>query len=68
MSYINNPEHKQIIDCVLKQNALMFANLGSDSSKAEYKKVKIQERQKLRNIHHLDPEKIERLVNDSLND
>ena len=60
--------HKLVLNKFLKQNALMFANLGSDSSKAEYKKVKIQERQKLRNIHHLDPEKIERLVNDSLND
>jgi hypothetical protein len=36
MSYTDNPEHKHIIDCVLKQNALMFANLGLDSSRLDY--------------------------------
>ena len=68
MSYTDNAEHKHIIDCVLKQNALMFANLGSDSSKSDYEKAKIKERQKLRKIQHLDPQKIERLVKDSLDD
>jgi hypothetical protein len=68
MSYTDNPEHKQIIDCVLKQNALMFANLGSDSSKSDYEKAKIKERQKLRKIQPLDSQKIERLVKDSLDD
>ena len=68
MSYTDNSEHKHIIDCVLKQNALMFANLGSDSSRSDYEKAKIKERQKLRKIMHLDPEKIERLVRDSLDD
>ena len=46
----------------------MFANLGSDSSKSDYEKAKIRERQKLRKIQHLDPQKIERLVKDSLDD
>lgn len=68
MSYTDNPEHKHIIDCVLKQNALMFANLGLDSSRSDYERAKIKERQKLRKIMHLDPEKIERLVRDSLDD
>jgi len=68
MPYTDNPEHKRIIDCVLKQNALMFANLGSDSSRSEYDKAKLKERKKLRSIHELDPEKINRLVKDSLDD
>ena len=68
MAYHNNPEHKRIIDCVLKQNALMFANLGSDSPRSDYDKAKKKERQKLRRILSLDPEKINRLIKDSLDD
>ena len=68
MAYHNNPKHKKVIDCVLKQNAVMFANLGSDCSKSDYDKAKIKERQKLRKIHHLDEEKISRLIKDSLDD
>jgi hypothetical protein len=68
MAYHNNPEHKRIIDCVLKQNALMFANLGSDSPRSDYEKAKIKERQKLRKIMDLDEEKISRLIQDSLDD
>ena len=68
MAYHNNPEHKKVIDCVLKQNAVMFANLGSDCSKSDYDKAKIKERQKLRKIHHLDEEEISRLIKDSLDD
>jgi hypothetical protein len=68
MAYHDNPEHKKIIDCVLKQNAIMFTNLGTDCSKADYEKAKVAERQKLRRIMHLDEEKINRLVKDSLDD
>lgn len=68
MAYHNNKNHKQIIDCVLEQNAKLFQNLGSDSSKADYEKAKVAERQKLRKIMHLDTEKIGRLVKDSLDD
>ena len=68
MAYQNNPEHKKIIDCVLKQNATMFTNLGTDCSKSEYEKAKVKERNKLRKIEHLDPEKIKRLIKDSLDD
>lgn len=68
MAYKDNPEHKKIIDCVLKQNASLFQNLGQDSTKAEYDKAKLLERQKLRKIIHLDKEKIGRLVKDSLDD
>lgn len=68
MSYHDNPNHKQIIDCVLEQNAKLFQNLGTDCSKAEYEKAKVAERQKLRRIQQIDPEKIGRLIKDSLDD
>ncbi len=68
MAYHDNPEHKKIIDCVLKQNAELFQNLGTDSPRTEYEKAKASERQKLRKIQHLDEEKIGRLIKDSLDD
>ena len=68
MAYLDNKEHKKIIDCVLEQNAKLFQNLGEDCSKAEYEKAKLEERRKLRRIMDLDPEKIGRLVKDSLDD
>ncbi len=68
MAYSDNPNHKKIIDCVLEQNAKLFQNLGIDSSKSDYEKAKIAERQKLRRIVDLDPEKIGRLIKDSLDD
>lgn len=68
MAYLDNKEHKKIIDCVLEQNAKLFQNLGKDCSKADYEKAKLEERRKLRRIMDLDPEKISRLVKDSLDD
>jgi hypothetical protein len=68
MAYHDNPEHKKIIDCVLKQNAELFQKLGTDSPRTEYEKAKVSERQKLRKIQHLDEEKIGRLIKDSLDD
>lgn len=68
MAYHDSKEDKTIIDCVLHQNAKLFQNLGSDSSRADYEKAKIQERQKLRRIMAHDPEKIGRLIKDSLDD
>jgi hypothetical protein len=68
MAYHDNKEHKKIIDCVLKQNAVMFTNLGTDCSGSEYQKAKVKERNKLRKIMHLDEEKISRLIKDSLDD
>lgn len=68
MSYNDNPRHKIIIDCVLKQNANMYTNLGVDSPRSDYDKAKVKERQKLRRIMELDPEKIGRLIKDSLDD
>lgn len=68
MAYHNNKEHKKIIDCVLERNAKLFQYLGTDCSKSEYQKAKITERQNLRKIHHIDEEKIGRLIKDSLDD
>lgn len=68
MAYHNSKSDKAIIDCVLQQNAQLFQNLGIDCSKSDYEKAKVAERQKLRRIQHLDPEKIGRLIKDSLDD
>jgi len=68
MAYHDNKEHKKIIDCVLHQNAKLFQNLGEDCTKADYDKAKVAERQKLRRVIDLDPEKIGRLIKDSLDD
>ena len=68
MAYSDNPNHKKIIDCVLEQNAKLFQNLGIDSSRSDYHKAKVAERQKLRRIIDIDPEKITRLIKDSLDD
>ena len=68
MGYHDNKQHKHIIDCVLEQNAKLFMNLGVDCSRSEYEKAKVKERQKLRRIIDLDPEKIGRLIKDSLDD
>lgn len=68
MAYLDNPNHKKIIDCVLEQNAKLFQNLGIDSSRSDYQKAKVAERQKLRRIIDIDPEKITRLIKDSLDD
>ncbi len=68
MAYSDNKQHKKIIDCVLEQNAKLFQNLGIDSSKSDYEKAKVAERQKLRRIIDIDPEKITRLIKDSLDD
>ena len=62
MSYSDNAEHKKIIDCVLQQNARMFANLGQDSSRDEYQKAKKIENEKLKKILDLDTQKISRLI------
>lgn len=68
MAYHNSKADKAIIDCVLEQNAKLFQNLGTDCSQSDYEKAKVAERQKLRRIMHLDPEKIGRLIKDSLDD
>ena len=65
MAYHDNKEHKKTIDCVLEQNARLYQNLGSDSSRADYREAKVKERQMLRRIISIDKEKISRLINES---
>ena len=62
MAYHDNPEHKKVIDCVLRRNAMLFANLGSDSSKEEYAQASELELQRLKRIRHLDPDRIDLLI------
>ena len=40
MSYVTDPIAKQVIDCVLRRNAKMFTELGTDSTKEEYDKAR----------------------------
>lgn len=62
MAYDNNPEHKKVIDCVLKRNAMLFANLGSTSSLEEYAQAKALEIQRLKRIRHFDPDKVDLMI------
>jgi hypothetical protein len=62
MPYLTCKNCKRIIDEVLHNNALLFANLGKDCSKTAYEKAKVQERQNLRSVRKYDPEMIDRLV------
>jgi hypothetical protein len=62
MSYKENPDAKKVIDCVLRRNAKLFTELGSDSSPEEYQRAKELENDRLRRIRKYDPEKIDRLI------
>ena len=62
MSYKENPDAKKVIDCVLRRNAKLFTELGTDSSPEEYQKAKDLENERLRRIRKYDPEKIDRLI------
>lgn len=55
---------KEKIDEVLRINAKLFTELGTDCSKTAYKEAAIQERKNLRSVSRYDPEKIKRLLND----
>ena len=56
---------KEKIDEVLKHNARLFQNLGTDSTAAERNAAKKQEILNLKAIKALDPEKINRLLVDT---
>jgi hypothetical protein len=56
---------KEKIDEVLKHNAELFQNLGTDSTAAERNAAKRQEILNLKAIKALDPEKINRLLVDT---
>lgn len=52
------------IDKVLEENAKLFQNLGTDSTKTEVNAAKVQERKNLRSVRHYAPELIDRLILD----
>ena len=56
---------KEKIDEVLKHNAGLFQNLGTDSTAAERNAANKQEILNLKAIKALDPEKINRLLVDT---
>ncbi len=62
MAYDDNTEHKNIIDCVLERNAILFMNLGIDSPRSEYQKAKVIENQNLMKVRYIDSQKIDRLT------
>jgi len=54
----------KVIDKVLEENAKLFQQLGTDSTKAEVAAAKVQERKNLRAVRAEDPELVGRLLND----
>ncbi len=54
----------KIIDKVLEENARLFQQLGTDSTKAEVQAAKVQERKNLRAVRDEAPELIARLLAD----
>jgi hypothetical protein len=52
------------VDEVLKRNAQLFQQLGTDSTKAEVQAAKVQERKNLRSVRHYAPELVDRLLID----
>jgi hypothetical protein len=62
MSYYTNINIREQIDNVLKDNAIMFANLGIGSSKTEVERAKVAERQNLRKVRNLDSTFVDALL------
>ena len=62
MSYITDPIAKKVIDCVLRRNAKMFTELGTDSTKEEYDNARRIENERLQRVRKFDPEKIDRML------
>jgi hypothetical protein len=55
----------KVIDKVLHENAKLFQNLGTDSTKSEVQAAKVLERKNLRAVIQEDPEFIKRLLAES---
>jgi hypothetical protein len=64
MGYKDNRETREAIDVVLKTNALLFVNLGIESTKQEREQAKVQERKNLRDIMELDRPFIKALLDE----
>lgn len=62
MSYIDNQDHRLLIDEVLHRCAIMFQNLGLENPRSDYKQARLEERKLLKAVRRLDPDKIDRLL------
>ena len=62
--YYIDPEIRAKFDQVLHENAVMFANLGKDSTPDERKRAKQIEQKKIRRLYDLDPIKTTDLLLD----
>lgn len=62
MSYYTNMEIREQIDNVLRDNAIMFANLGAGSNKSEVERAKVMERKNLRQVRNLDSTFVDALL------
>jgi len=54
-NYHNNEEVRNRIDEVLHKCAMLFQNLGSDSTREEKYNALLEERRLLESVRHLDP-------------
>ena len=62
--YYTNEEAREKIDEVLEKNAIMFIQLGKDSTKEEIQEAKDKEQTRLKRVHHLDEVFINRMLID----
>jgi hypothetical protein len=62
--YYTNEEAREKIDEVLEKNAIMFTQLGKDSTKDEIQWAKDKEQTRLKRVHHLDEIFINRMLID----
>ena len=63
--YYSDQEVRAAIDEILHINAIIFQNLGVNSSKAEIRSARAKEKENLRSVKHLDKAFINFLINAS---
>ena len=61
--YYSDKKVKEVIDEVLHRNAIIFQNIGVNSSKSEIRSAKAKEKANLREVKHHDREFITFLIN-----
>lgn len=60
--YHENKDVRLEIDAVKEENAILFQNLGTDSTKAERDYAKNKEIENLKSVRDLDPEYIDTIL------
>ncbi len=60
--YHENEEIRKEIDAILHENATLFQNIGTDSSKLERELAKAKEISNLKSVRDLDPEYIDTIL------